>query len=437
MKAMNPGIEIPEKIAHYEVLGIVGEGAMGVVLLAHDPFFDRHVAIKTAHLTTRDDRAATLARRMVLNEARAAGVLDHGAILQVFDAGEHEGEPFVVMEYVPQAQTLREFTTHPDLLPVDRVSTIIHCCARALDYAHRKGVIHRDIKASNMLLNRHGKVKIGDFGIAKLESEEVTEVLATMGSPRYMSPEQILDQPLTASTDLYSLGVVMYELLSGHGAFEARRFSQLTTKILTQPPRPLDEIRVDLPPELVALVHRAIEKRAADRFASGQEMASAIARVYPFLEQSVDSLDEQRRFEMLRGLEFFVEFSDANLREIGRVAHWKRFQPEQRVLREGDMGQSFHVIVSGEVGLYKGGARIAILTKGQCFGELGYLTRTPRSASVRSRDDTVTVSMDPGDISPLSVTCQMRFRDAFARAVAERLASTTERLSKYLQRPDR
>ena len=431
---MSPGVELPEKIGQYEVLGIVGEGAMGVIYLAHDPFFDRDVAIKTAHLQSNDEHAAGLARRMVLNEARAAGVLDHGAILQVFDAGEHDGEPYVVMEYVPQAQTLRDFTSLPELLPVERVAAIMHACARALDYAHGKGVIHRDIKASNLLLNRHGKVKIGDFGIAKVETEEVTEVLATMGSPRYMSPEQILDQELTFSTDLYSLGIVMYELLSGHSAFEARGISQLATKILTQPPRRLDELRAELPSGLVELVHRAVEKREQDRFASGKQMAAAIAEIYPFLEQSPDSLDELSRFEMLRKLEFFVEFSDADLHEIVRAGHWQRFQPEQRIMREGDMGQSFHVIVSGEVALNKGGNRVAILTTGQCFGELGYLTRTPRSASVRSRDDTMTVRLDPTDMNTLSVSCQMRFRDGFARAIGERLASTTERLSKYMQK---
>ena len=432
---MSPRTDLPEKIGHYEILGIVGEGAMGVIYRAHDSFSDRDVAIKTTHLASGDDDDAALARKMLLNEAHAASVLDHGAILQVFEAGEDAGEPYVVMEYVAQARTLREFISSSNKLPVPRVCAIIYACARALGYAHGKGVIHRDIKASNLLLDRNGKVKIGDFGIAKLETSDVTEILGTLGSPRYMSPEQILDKEITPATDLYSLGIVMYELLSAQPAFDARGFAQLSAKILTRSPPALDELRDDLPPELVALVHRAISKQVADRFHDGAEMATAIAAIFPALEQSPATLALQVRFEMLRGLGIFDEFSDEHLLQIAERATWQRYLPNERVIREGDMGQSFYVVVSGELAVNKGGKRIAILHAGDCCGELGYLTRTPRSASVRSRDDTITMALDATVMYRFNAECQARFRDVFIRIISERLASTTERLSKYLSEP--
>lgn len=425
--------DLPEKIGLYEILGIAGQGGMGVVYLAHDPFFDRDVAIKTTHVSTGDPHQAGLVRKMLVNEARAAGVLDHGCILQVFDAGEHGGEPYVVMEYVSGVRTLKEFTLPGRLLEVERVAQLVHACAKALHYAHSKGVIHRDIKPTNLLLNRRGKVKIGDFGIAKLASEDVTEILGTLGSPRYMSPEQILDHPLEVSTDLYSLGIVMYELLVGQPAFDARGFSQLTAKILTQTPAHLGQLRPGLSPELIAVVDKATAKRHGDRFACGREMASAIAAIYPQLDASPGQLTTWQRFSLLRDLEFFSEFSDADLHESMQAAAWSRHAPGQRIVREGDMGQDFHVVVSGEVAISKSGKRIGTLAAGACFGETGFLTRMPRSATVHSRDDTLTMGLDPSAMNQLSLTCQMRFRDAFIRAMAERLASTTERLSKYLE----
>jgi serine/threonine protein kinase len=213
--------ELPEKIDKYEILGVAGRGAMGVVYHGHDPFFDRDVAIKTTQSLSRASEHA-FARTMLFNEARAAQQLDHGAILQVFDAGEFAGEPYVVMEYVPEAVTLREHCSVDNLLVLEKAVEIIHTCARALEHAHRRGIIHRDIKTSNILLTSDGRVKIGDFGIAKIDAAEITEILGTVGSPRFMSPEQFMERPLTRQTDIYSLGAVLYELLAGRPSRAAR-----------------------------------------------------------------------------------------------------------------------------------------------------------------------------------------------------------------------
>ena len=162
---------------------------MGVVYLAHDPFAERPVAIKLGSIPTSAE-AARLSHRIFFNEARLAGLLKHPNILSVYDAGEEDGRPYIVMEYVDGSRTLKDHCQADSLLPLRRVVEIAFKCARALDYAHRAGVIHRDIKSSNILLTPSGDVKIADFGIARRLHSETTQVMGMVGSPRYMSPEQ-------------------------------------------------------------------------------------------------------------------------------------------------------------------------------------------------------------------------------------------------------
>lgn len=424
--------ELPEKIGKYEVIGIAGKGAMGVVYVAHDPFFDREVAIKTAHALAGDDPRSTLARKLLYNEARAAGALDHGAILQVFDAGEHEGHPYIVMEYIPRAETLKDFSDPGHLLPIGRAVEIIHICAKALDYAHRRGVIHRDIKASNIMLTQRGEVKICDFGIAKLDREDATEVLGTMGSPRYMSPEQILDHELSPKTDIYSLGVVMYELLTGCPAFEGHSFTQLTTKILTQRPRPVTEIRAEIPKPLGDIVEKAMHKMSDQRYLSGLDLASDLAALYSQLSQPPEELSSEEKFRIARGLSFFNEFSDAELREVIRASQWQQFKAGERIIREGNMEDFFFVLARGDVALSKGGKRVGTIASGSCFGEMAHVSHIARTATIHARDDVVLIKIAPAMIDHLSFNCQLRFNQAFMHILVDRLASTTERLSKFL-----
>jgi len=429
---MSQVVEIPEKIGKYEILGIAGHGAMGVVYHGHDPFFDRDVAIKTTRELAGDDYANMMARRMLFNEARAAGDLDHGAIVQIYDAGEHEGEPYVVMEYVPEATTLRELCRPDDLLALDRAVEIAYICAKALDYAHRRGVVHRDIKARNIMLTREGQVKIGDFGIARMDSVETTEILGKVGSPRYMSPEQLLEKPLTAQTDIYSLGVVLYELLTGRPAFEERSFADLARRILHGMPEPITTWRHDVPQALQDVVRRAMAKRPDDRYESGLEMAADLAALHGSLEHPPEALAAGARFELARGLAFFNEFSDDELRDVVRTCEWRRFAFGERIIREGNMEHAFYVLVSGDVSVSKGGQRVATLGPGSCFGEMGFLVRTTRTASVHARDEVIAMTANADMLAGLPAPVQLRFNQAMVHTLVDRLASTTERLSKFL-----
>ncbi|NIR28139.1 MAG: protein kinase [Gammaproteobacteria bacterium] len=428
-------VDLPDKIGKYEVEGVAGRGAMGEVYIAHDPFIDRKVAIKVCSARDADTASNRLARKMFYNEAQAAGQLDNANILRVYDAGEAEvGVPYIVMEYVEGGDTLRNYIKSQNLLPIDALVRIIHKCTNALDYAHRRGVTHRDIKPANIMLTTDGEPKIGDFGIAQRLQSEATQVMGTFGSPRYMSPEQARDQNLTPQTDLYSLGVVTYELLAGKPPFTSRALPTLVRMILHDEPTPLRELRPEVPEALATIVSRAMQKDLRQRYSTGAEMAADLARL---LDQHTDeSVEEEpsdeEKYEAIRPLEFFNEFSDSELEEVLFASHWERFAANQPLVAEGKKEESFFVIVSGDVAVRVGDTEIGTLTKGDCVGEMGYLAKMPRSASVVARGEVVAMKIDTGLMEWASIPCQMRFHKAFQQTLIQRLARTSVQLARCI-----
>ncbi len=248
--------EHPVKIGKYDVIGVLGRGAMGVVYRAHDPYVDRPVAIKLA--TNADADNEGVARRLFINEARSAGRLDHQNVLKVYEAGEDNGQPYMVMEFIDGGDTLRNYCRKESLLPVPTVIRIIRQAADALDYAHRNGVLHRDIKPANIMLTKEGVAKLGDFGIARRLGADQTQIVGWFGSPLYMSPEQARDAEITPQSDLFSLGSVFYEMLTGSPPFAAKRLTGLIQKVCHEDPVPLTEVRPELPEQLWPIVRRLL-----------------------------------------------------------------------------------------------------------------------------------------------------------------------------------
>ncbi|MFA7322441.1 MAG: serine/threonine-protein kinase, partial [Dokdonella sp.] len=213
---------IPERIGKYEIRSKLGEGATSIVYLGYDPFAEREVAVKAIFPEVlRDKERGKLYRNLLMTEASLAGKLMHPHIVQIFDAVVAEEQSYIVMEFV-KGGTLEPFCSPSTLLPVDRLVEMIFKCTRALDYAVRAGITHRDIKPANILLVNagdsdervSGDIKISDFGAAMLSSGEQTRTqVSGVGSPAYMSPQQVRDMTLNHQTDIYSLGVVMYQLL--------------------------------------------------------------------------------------------------------------------------------------------------------------------------------------------------------------------------------
>ncbi len=221
--AVNPSLRaIPERIGKYLIINEVGRGSTGTVYLSHDPYYGRDVAIKVYNLDMAgDEERARVTRKMFLSEAHMVGMLHHPNILPIYDAGEENGHCYIVTEHVHGARTLAAYCRPDNLLRVDDVVELVFKCAKALHYAHSRGVIHRDIKPSNIMLTQSSDVRIIDFGIALVADSDISRIEGIAGSPSYMSPEQVQSLELTNASDLYSLGAVMYELLTGTRPFRA------------------------------------------------------------------------------------------------------------------------------------------------------------------------------------------------------------------------
>ena len=260
----------PERIGKYYVVHEVGRGSSGTVYLSHDPFYGRDVAIKVYHATVADDADARNARRMFLGEAHMIGKLQHPNIVPIYDAGEEDGRRYVVTEHVHGARTLAAYCRPGSLLPVDQVVQIIYKCAKALHYAHSRGVVHRDIKPSNILLTQDGDVRIVDFGIALVADSDISRLEGMAGSPAYMSPEQVQGYELDARSDLYSLGAVMYEMLCGQRPFRAGALGKLLRQIVQASRSRSARRGPGSPPELEAIVARALQKDPASATAAAR-----------------------------------------------------------------------------------------------------------------------------------------------------------------------
>ena len=267
----------PQRLGRYVIERRVGRGAMGAVYLAKDPRINRPVALKVIPIEKEfEDEELKEARLRFYREAESAGRLTHPNIVTVFDAGEDKGLAYIAMEYVPGIP-LRSFTDPKKLLAPKRALELAATTAEALDYAHNQGVIHRDIKPANLLYNpKEGSLKISDFGVARMTDNNSTKTGIVLGTPMYMSPEQLGAEDLTGLSDLFSLGVTLYELLVGEVPFRATNIAVLMTKITTEDPAPVSSRRAGIPPSVDAVLAKALAKRPTDRFSCGAEMAIAL-----------------------------------------------------------------------------------------------------------------------------------------------------------------
>lgn len=420
---------IPEKLGKYEVIEEISRGNMGIVYLGYDPYEDAQVAIKVAlSHSVNDPAAGDMNRKMFFNEAHAAGRLKHPNIVRMYDAGVEGDTCYIVMEYIQGGRTLREYIEPDNILPLRQVVEIAFKCAKALDYAHRQRVVHRDIKPSNIMVTEELDVKIGDFGVAHMhqDGDAKTQLAGIVGSPRYMSPEQIREEPAQEQSDLYSLGVVMYELFTGHRPFAAENFTSLMHKILEKEPAPPNSVRPDIPESLNRIVMTCLSKDKTARYKTGQDLAVDMSRAFDYLSISDKKIREAERFEQLRGLYFFRGFPEPQIREIYRASTWKEFVEGEDIITEGDVDDCFFIITDGHVEVKKGDRVIRSLKRGACFGEMGYLTKAKRSASIRAKSTTSLLKIGATSVSKISKSCQIRFLRVFLRILIGRLSATTE-----------
>jgi eukaryotic-like serine/threonine-protein kinase len=411
----------PERIGKYYVVHEVGRGSTGAVYLSHDPFYGRDVAIKLYHATSGDDAESRNARRMFLGEAKMVGKLQHPNIVPIFDAGEEDGRRYVVTEHVHGARTLSAYCRPGALLPIDQVVGIVYKCAKALHYAHSRGVVHRDIKPSNILLTQDGDVRIVDFGIALVADSDISRLEGVAGSPAYMSPEQVQGLELDARSDLYSLGAVMYEMLCGQRPFRAGALGKLLRQVVQTPPEPLRDVRAEIPQELEALVDRVLQKEPGNRYRTGAELAADLTRVHQRLRVAQSDIDDEERFAVLRKLRFFHDFSHAEIREVMRAAVWMECQPGEPVLRPGDVDDRFYVVVSGRVRVMRGGEAAGRIETGGCFGEAAFGEGAQRDSVIEAEGSVALLKVTATLLEQSSISCQLRFNKVFLRELIGRL----------------
>ncbi|NIL93428.1 MAG: protein kinase [Woeseiaceae bacterium] len=267
----------PQRLGRYVIERRIGRGAMGAVYLAKDPRINRPVALKAIPIEKEfEDEELKEARLRFYREAESAGRLAHPNIITVFDAGEDKGLAYIAMEFIPGIP-LKKFTDPKKLLAPKRALELCAQTAEALDYAHNQGVIHRDIKPANLLYNpKEGSLKITDFGVARLTDGNATKTGIVLGTPMYMSPEQLNADDLTGHSDLFSLGVTLYELLAGEVPFHATNIAVLMTKITSEDPAPISKRRAGIPQTIDTVLAKALAKKPKDRFSCGAEMAIAL-----------------------------------------------------------------------------------------------------------------------------------------------------------------
>src|SRR5438067_7616466 len=266
-------------LGKYEIRREIGRGAMGVVYEGYDPFIKRVVALKTirADQLSGEDSENVIAR--FRREAQAAGRLSHPNIVSIYDFGEEGGAWFIAMEFV-KGRELKECFEGNERFTTADIVRIMSQILNALDYSHRQGVIHRDIKPANIFLLSDGSVKVADFGIAHIESSNLTQVGTVMGTPSYMSPEQIMGLPIDGRSDLFSAGVILYQFLTGERPFAGSATTTMQ-KVLKEEPLPPSALNVQLSPALDAVVRKALAKRAEERYQSAQEFATALRAAAP------------------------------------------------------------------------------------------------------------------------------------------------------------
>jgi serine/threonine protein kinase len=363
----------------FEIRRELGSGASGQVYLAFDTYAQRDVALKITNpnlFSDEDDGARN--RKMWLNETRLTGKLRHPFIVQVFEAGSTDNHDYLVMEFMPGG-TLKQFASHGKLLPVDRLIDILYKICNALDYANKTGVLHRDIKPANILLDGDGNVKVSDFGAAFLIGSETTQVEA-VGTLLYMAPEQFKKAAPSIQTDIYSTGVMAYQLLTGRHPFEATSHESLIYQKLHGDFLPLEQVRADLPQSLRFAVHRAMHRDRGMRYLSWKTFCDDLTASMPHLPKPDETLYDSSRFDLFRKLPFFIDFGDTEIWETVGITSLFGCKSGDCLVCEGDEGNSMYIIASGDASVIKGGVDLGIMHSGDFFGEIAYIRKSGKFA---------------------------------------------------------
>ena len=426
-----------DSIGKYRVVRELGKGATATVYLAEDPDRAEPVAIKLVRFKGGADEAQWTRRlkKLFATEGAMAKKLDHPNIIRIHDTVLEEEQAYIVMEYVT-GRELSSFCTFEKLLPLHRVVGIVFKCCLALDYAFKQGVIHRDIKPANIVVDDEDNVKIMDFGLAlntAKKSESDSTFIMGVGSPAYMSPEQIKGYPLNQKTDLYSLGVVLFHLLTGRLPFRAANTAQLVYKIVNADPPMPSQINPNVPVAMDNIIRRALEKDLYSRYRNGAEMAQDLSSVrYQIVDDNWVALDTSR-LEILKRLEFFQGFEEVELWEVLRISTWRQIAPDTLLMREGAEEAGFGILIEGEVEVSVDDRAICRLGVGEVVGEMAYLNQDAprRCATVVTLTSVTYLDINNAALALATEECFQRFQKKLVATAIRRLAAADHSLASH------
>jgi serine/threonine protein kinase len=422
-------MDLSLQIGKYDIQKQLGKGATGTVYLAVDTFSGDAVALKTIEPEVfRDPEFGSVYRTQFQNEASLAGKLRHPHIVAILDAVVQEDSGYIAMEIVTGGD-LSQHATADSLLPIADVLQIAFKCCGALDYASQEGIVHRDIKPANIMVAEGSAIKIADFGAAYLRRSQAVASVA-MGSPYYMSPEQIEGKDVTYHTDMYSLGVVMFELLTGKRPFTAGSMEMLMEKILLQDAPAPSSARKDIPKAVDAIVMKAMSKLPRLRYDSWGDFAADIAKAARLIMKPADILDSDKHVA-LKSCEMLSELTDAQVWELVRAGRWSRSPKATVVMKEGDEGDSFFFLAQGGVKVTREGHLLNLVGQSECFGEMAYIRGgdIARHATVETMGDVLLAEFRPLTVMQMSVGAQLHLMRALVRNVVDRLELANTRLA--------
>ena len=423
-------MDLSLQIGKYDIRRQLGKGATGTVYLAVDTFSGKEVALKVIEPEVfRDPEFGAVYRSQFLNEASLAGKLKHPHIVSILDAVVQEDSGHIAMEVVGGGD-LSQHVSANTLLPVADVLQIGFKCCGALAYAFNEGIVHRDIKPANIMIAQGTEVKIADFGAALLRKAHAVQT-ASIGSPYYMSPEQLEEAPLTHHSDMYCLGVVLYELLTGQRPFMADSLQMLVEKILHQQAAPPSSLRPSLPKEIDRVVLRALAKKPEFRYETWAEFALALSDVGK-LVLPPDAIMDSEKYVGLKRVEMLANLSDAELWELTAAGRWTRIAAKQAIIRENEPGKSFFFLAQGQVKVTLDGHLLNTISEGESFGEMAYIRGgvMPRHATVESMTSILLAEFDPEALDQMSLGAQLQLTRALVRNLVDRLDLANARLTK-------
>lgn len=413
----------------FEMLKELGRGAAGEVHLAYDTYLQREVALKLTRTSYLDNPQESIRnRKMWLNETRLAGKLQHPFIVQIYEACSTDEFDYLVMEYVPGG-TLKQHTAFDNLLPISRLIDILYKVCNALDYSHKMGILHRDIKPSNVLLGNNNSVKVSDFGAAFLFNSDTTQV-DMVGTLPFMPPEQFMQARPSMQSDVYAVGVMAYQLLTGMLPFTAKSYDEMIYQKLHEEALPLEKRRLDIPQALRFAVHRAMHRDKDMRYSTWKSFCDDLAAALPSVERPEEVRFDSGRFDVLRNLAFFANFSDNEIWETVGICQWQERTAGEVIVREGETGSSLFVMINGEATVTKNDVELTRMHTGSCFGEIAYLDeeRHVRLATVKAISNMSLIMIEGESLQHASDGLQASFAKAFLSLMISRIKDTDRRL---------